>query len=153
MRSPTYRPRKSCCPAGNTHLKDATNLGLDESLAAQASDGYDDRVGVDWGFDGRQSVFAALSCGVDVMRVSRVDVYKGSVGLPADLVAFADEQARRLKISRSQFVSQALYELKAREEARLAAAGYRFYADEARRFAEVSGNAVAESFDGERRAG
>jgi metal-responsive CopG/Arc/MetJ family transcriptional regulator len=72
---------------------------------------------------------------------------KVTISLPADVLAYADAQASRKQISRSQVISQALADLKAAEEAALAAEGYRFYAAEASEFAESSAAAVAEAWD------
>jgi metal-responsive CopG/Arc/MetJ family transcriptional regulator len=84
------------------------------------------------------------------MTLPRPPAQKITISVPADLLAYADAQARRLKTSRSHFISQALAQRKASDEERLAAEGYRFYADEARAFAEASAVAVAEAFDHER---
>ena len=84
------------------------------------------------------------------MTESRSPAQKITISLPADLLAYADAQARRLRTSRSQFISQALAQLKVSEQERLAAEGYGFYADEARDFAEVSLQAFAEALDDER---
>ena len=72
---------------------------------------------------------------------------KVTISLPHNLVEFADREAARLNISRSRVIARALSEIKAEEEERLAAEGYRFYAQEASEFAEVSARAVAESLD------
>jgi len=72
-------------------------------------------------------------------------VCKITISVPLDLVKFADQQAVQLNTSRSQIISQALAEIKAREEARLAAEGYQFYALEASEFAAASAKAVAEA--------
>jgi metal-responsive CopG/Arc/MetJ family transcriptional regulator len=72
---------------------------------------------------------------------------KVTISLPADVLAYADAQASRKQISRSQVISQALADLKAAEEAALAAEGYRFYAAEVSEFAESSAAAVAEAWD------
>jgi len=84
------------------------------------------------------------------MTESRSPAQKITISLPADLLAYADAQAARLRTSRSQFISQALAQLKARDQERLAVEGYGFYADEARDFAEASIPAVAEALDDER---
>ncbi len=84
------------------------------------------------------------------MTLLRPPVHKITISVPADLLAYADAQARRLKTSRSQFISQALAQLKASAEARLGAEGYRFYAVEAGAFAEASAHAVAEALEHER---
>jgi len=84
------------------------------------------------------------------MTLSRPPAPKITICLPADLLAYADAQARRLKTSRSQFISQALAQLKVSDQARLAAEGYGFYAAEASEFAEASIHAVAEALDDER---
>lgn len=72
-------------------------------------------------------------------------VRKITISLPSNLVEFADREAARLSISRSRVIAQALSEIKAEEEARLAAEGYQFYAQEASEFADVSATAVAEA--------
>jgi len=74
-----------------------------------------------------------------------VHVRKITVSLPTDLVDYADSRAGRDQMSRSQIIGQALAEAQARDQARLAAEGYRFYAGEAIEFAEASSRAVAET--------
>jgi metal-responsive CopG/Arc/MetJ family transcriptional regulator len=76
-----------------------------------------------------------------------VHVRKITVSLPSDLVDYADSRAGRDRLSRSQIIGQALAEAQAREQARLAAEGYRFYAGEAIEFAEASARAVAETME------
>jgi predicted transcriptional regulator len=65
--------------------------------------------------------------------------------MPADLVEFADCLAEQLRLSRSQVVSRALAQARTMEEERLAAEGYRYYAQEAQEFAAASSRAVAEA--------
>jgi metal-responsive CopG/Arc/MetJ family transcriptional regulator len=72
---------------------------------------------------------------------------KVTISLPHHLLEFADREAARLNISRSRVIAQALSEIKAEEEERLAAEGYRFYAQEASEFAEASAAALAEALD------
>lgn len=84
------------------------------------------------------------------MAASRSPAQKITISVPADLLAYTDAQARRLQTSRSQFISQALAQLKVSDQERLAAEGYGFYAAEARDFAEASIPAVAEALDDER---
>ena len=84
------------------------------------------------------------------MAESRSPAQKITISLPADLLAYADAQAQRLRTSRSRFISQALAQLKVRDQERLATEGYGFYAAEARDFAEASIHAVAEALDNER---
>ena len=74
-------------------------------------------------------------------------VRKITISLPSNLVEFADREAARLSISRSRVIAQALSEIKAEEEERLAAEGYRFYAQEASEFAAASAAAIAEALD------
>lgn len=81
------------------------------------------------------------------MSVNTPNVRKITISLPTSLVEFADREADRLNISRSGLIARALSEIKSAEEARLAAEGYRFYAQEADEFAQISARAVAESFD------
>jgi metal-responsive CopG/Arc/MetJ family transcriptional regulator len=76
------------------------------------------------------------------------EVRKVTISLPGDLLAYADRRARRLRISRSQVIGQALAEAQDAERLRLAAEGYAFYAGEAGQFAEASATAVAEAFSG-----
>jgi metal-responsive CopG/Arc/MetJ family transcriptional regulator len=75
-------------------------------------------------------------------RVSTMQ--KITVSLPQELVEFTDMVAVRMKISRSKVIAEAIAAQRAREEARLAAEGYRFYAQEASEFATVSLQAVSE---------
>ncbi|MBU0494148.1 MAG: ribbon-helix-helix domain-containing protein [Chloroflexi bacterium] len=81
------------------------------------------------------------------MSIETSTVRKVTISLPADLVEFTDRQADRLAISRSRFITQALAQLRAKEEERLAAEGYRFYAQEASEFAVASAGAVAEAWN------
>ena len=72
---------------------------------------------------------------------------KITISLPADLLRFADRQADRLGLSRSQVISKALAQAKVIEEERLAAEGYRFYAREAKEFSEAVSRAAAEAIN------
>ena len=69
---------------------------------------------------------------------------KITVSLPQELVEFADTVAAAMKISRSKVIADAIAVQREREEARLAAEGYRFYAQEASEFAAASLQAVSE---------
>ena len=71
---------------------------------------------------------------------------KVTVSLPPELLAFADDRARVLHTNRSHVISMALTAVKKSEEARLAAEGYRFYAQESLEFAEASHQAVTEAW-------
>ena len=77
--------------------------------------------------------------------MSNVTMRKITVSLPQDLVEFADRTAEQADTSRSQVISQALAEAKARRERRLAEEGYRYYAGASVEFAQASGRAVAEA--------
>ena len=81
------------------------------------------------------------------MAGETVSVRKITISLPVDLVDFADHEAARLRISRSRLIARVLSEIKATEEKRLAAEGYRFYAQEAKEFAEASVGAVVEALE------
>jgi hypothetical protein len=81
------------------------------------------------------------------MAAETAPVRKATISLPVDLVDFADREAARLNISRSRLVARALSEIKAAKEERLAAEGYRFYAQEASEFAEASAGTVAEALE------
>ena len=81
------------------------------------------------------------------MSVEATSVRKITISLPENLVEFADREAARLSISRSRVIAQALSDIRAEEEERLAAEGYRFYAQEASQFAEASAAAIAEALD------
>jgi metal-responsive CopG/Arc/MetJ family transcriptional regulator len=81
------------------------------------------------------------------MSVEATSVRKITISLPGNLVEFADREAARLSTSRSHVIAQALAEIKAEEEERIAAEGYRFYAQEASEFAEASGIAAAEALE------
>jgi metal-responsive CopG/Arc/MetJ family transcriptional regulator len=69
---------------------------------------------------------------------------KITVSLPQELVEFADTVATRMRISRSRVIAEALAAKREHEEAKLAAEGYRFYAQEASEFAAASLQAVSE---------
>ena len=81
------------------------------------------------------------------MSIENTTIRKVTVSLPASLVEYADQEATRLKISRSQLIARRLAESKMEYEAQLAAEGYRFYAEEASEFAESSLSAASEAFD------
>ena len=81
------------------------------------------------------------------MSVVATSVRKITISLPDNLVEFADREAARLSTSRSRVIAQALAEIKTEEEERLAAEGYRFYAQEASEFAEASAAALAKALD------
>ncbi|MEE9617837.1 MAG: hypothetical protein V3T90_12640 [Anaerolineae bacterium] len=69
---------------------------------------------------------------------------KITVSLPQELVEFADAVAATMRCSRSNVIAEALAAQREREEARLAAEGYRFYAQQASEFAAASLQAVSE---------
>jgi metal-responsive CopG/Arc/MetJ family transcriptional regulator len=77
--------------------------------------------------------------------MTMVTIQKVTVSLPRDLVIFADTKASERGITRSRLVAELLADFKMRQEDALAAEGYQFYAQEAREFAEASGQAVAEA--------
>jgi len=81
------------------------------------------------------------------MDVPSISARKITISLPGELVEFADRQALKKNVSRSQIISQALAVAKAKEEALLAAEGYQFFAREAEAFAEISAAATAEAVD------
>jgi hypothetical protein len=81
------------------------------------------------------------------MTVRERSMRRITVSLPSDLLEFTDEQARCHQASRSQIIGKALCELKAREEERLAAEGYQFYADEACEFAAACGLPAGKGLD------
>jgi hypothetical protein len=64
---------------------------------------------------------------------------------PTGRLEDADRRASRRR--RSQVVNEAPAEVQMREQARLAAEGYRFYAGESSEFAEASVGAVAEALE------
>lgn len=72
---------------------------------------------------------------------------KITVSLPQELVEFADTVAATTKMSRSKVIAEALAAQRQHEEARLAAEGYRFYAQEANEFAAASLPAFSEVLD------
>ena len=68
-----------------------------------------------------------------------------TISLSQDLLGFADAMATELKTTRSQIISESLQAMRRREkEEELAREGYRFYAQEAEEFAEMSVRAMAE---------
>ena len=78
------------------------------------------------------------------MQTRAPSVRKVTISLPPSLLEFTDRQAVQLKISRSEMISRALAQVKATEDERLAAEGYRFYSQEASEFAAASARAFAE---------
>ncbi len=79
-----------------------------------------------------------------MVRATALTREKVTVTLPPDLVTYAERKAAESKTSRSQVIAEALAEMKAREEESLAAEGYRFYAEEARQFADATLDVVSE---------
>ncbi|NLD72113.1 MAG: ribbon-helix-helix protein, CopG family [Chloroflexi bacterium] len=75
---------------------------------------------------------------------------KVTISLPADLVDYADEQAERMRTSRSEVITLALAERQAAEREALAAEGYRFFAEEAAAYAEATASTISEAIDDER---
>jgi metal-responsive CopG/Arc/MetJ family transcriptional regulator len=78
------------------------------------------------------------------MHTHAPSVRKVTISLPPSLLEFTDRQAVQLKISRSEIIGRVLAQVKAAEEERLAAEGYRFYSQEASDFAAASTHAFAE---------
>jgi metal-responsive CopG/Arc/MetJ family transcriptional regulator len=81
------------------------------------------------------------------MTIQPDTIRKVTISLPQELVEFVDVQATRDKTSRSEWIARALVQCRERELERLAAEGYRFYAEEAAAFAAASESAVAEGWD------
>ena len=81
------------------------------------------------------------------MQTRPPSVRKVTISLPPGLLEFTDRQAVSLKTSRSEIISRALAQVKAAEDERLAAEGYRFYSQEASEFAAASARAFAEVLD------
>lgn len=77
---------------------------------------------------------------------TRETMRKITISLPDELVEFADDYAKALHTSRSQAIGMALAAVKSRAEERLAADGYRYYAQEANDFADATISAVAEAW-------
>jgi hypothetical protein len=73
-------------------------------------------------------------------------IRKVTISLPADLVEYADQQARATNTSRSQVIGAALTAVREDTVAQLAAEGYRFYAAESDDFADATNRMVAESW-------
>ncbi|PIU54765.1 MAG: hypothetical protein COS88_06580, partial [Chloroflexi bacterium CG07_land_8_20_14_0_80_51_10] len=65
--------------------------------------------------------------------------------LPQSLIEFADQKARESNTNRSKIVADILANAALQEQDRLAAEGYRFYAEESQAFAESSMPAVSEA--------
>jgi hypothetical protein len=82
------------------------------------------------------------------MRMTNNDVLQRvSITMPAELIAFADNQAETLQTSRSQVISMALAAAKESHDEGLAAEGYRFYSAEAAAFAHAAAEATAEAWE------
>ena len=81
------------------------------------------------------------------MSTKTQKIRKITISIPTSLVDFADREAARLNISRSRLITRVLSEIREAEEKRLAAEGYRFYAQEAGEFAQTSARAVVEVLD------
>jgi hypothetical protein len=70
--------------------------------------------------------------------MSKGSAAKITISLPDNLVDYATAKAEKLGISRFQVIAEALAQQQARDQAELAVEGYRFYAEEAKAFAEAS---------------
>ena len=81
------------------------------------------------------------------MATEGMPVRKVTISLPARLVEFADREAARHNTTRSGLIARVLSEVEAAERDRLAAEGYRYYAEEARAFAEASSVAAWEALE------
>ncbi len=79
------------------------------------------------------------------MLVAERSVTKVTVSLPVELVRYADQLAASGHRSRSQVISQAIAELRQRQQDDAAREGYAFYAGESEQFAEASLSAVSEA--------
>ena len=79
-------------------------------------------------------------------RRKGAELSKITLSLPRDLIDYADRCAREKTTSRSEVVSEALAERRAREERELAQHGYQFYATEAQEFANASASATGEAW-------
>jgi metal-responsive CopG/Arc/MetJ family transcriptional regulator len=79
------------------------------------------------------------------MARQALDVAKITISLPQELLRYADRQATKLGRSRSQVISEALADQRAREVEELAREGYAFYAGESEEFAAASLPAVSEA--------
>jgi len=76
--------------------------------------------------------------------MGEVIVEKVTISLPHELLGYADTRAAQQAVSRSQLIAELLAQSKQQEEDALATEGYRFYAQEAEDFAEISRQAVSE---------
>jgi metal-responsive CopG/Arc/MetJ family transcriptional regulator len=79
------------------------------------------------------------------MARRRLSVEKVTVSLPGDLLRYADQRAARMGTSRSEVITQAVAERRARDEEEAAREGYRFYATESEEFAAASLAPVSEA--------
>ena len=86
------------------------------------------------------------------MTIQTNRMHKVTISLAPDLLEFADGQAAKKNVSRSQVISQAIAIVKEMEEELLAAEGYEFYAQEAIEFASATAEAVAEVILKEKKA-
>ena len=76
-------------------------------------------------------------------KTSTSEIEKVTLSLPQSLIEFADQKARESNTNRSKIVADILANAALQEQDRLAAEGYRFYAEESQAFAESSMPAVS----------
>lgn len=77
---------------------------------------------------------------------------KVTISLPPDLLEFTDQTAAARQVTRSRVVADLLEAEQRRLRDEAAAEGYRFYNGEAREWADVTAQAVAEAIGRERAA-
>ncbi len=73
------------------------------------------------------------------MQPQHTGYCKVTISLPCVLVEYADEEAARTSLSRSEIISRALALAKKAHRDELAARGYAFYAQESEDFAAAAG--------------
>jgi len=78
------------------------------------------------------------------IKVMTTRVRKLTVSIPQDLIVFADEVAREMKISRSKVVSSCLREYAQKRFVEQMEEGYTAMAEENRQFADVAVNLAQE---------
>lgn len=76
-----------------------------------------------------------------------LDLEKVTVTLPRELVRYADERAAERGVSRSEVVSEAVAQRRARDIDDLAREGYAFYREESSAFAEAVMGPVSEALN------
>jgi len=83
------------------------------------------------------------------VQAQRTEYCKITISLPRNLVEYADQEARRVSLSRSEVISRALTQAQKARRNELAARGYAFCSQESEEFAASVASAVSDWWESE----